>query len=75
MSNSPRTRAETISTPRRKSSTFAETKGFDAELRMHVTFTRAASGGARQHNRQPAHVRIRSRTTRVQQWRKPCFSE
>jgi hypothetical protein len=59
----------------RKTSTFAETTGFDAELRMHVTFTRAASGAARHHARQPARVRIRSRTTRVQQWRKPCFSE
>src|SRR5262249_32667024 len=60
---------------RRKSSTFAETTGFDAELGMHVTFTRAASGAARHHDRQPAHVRILSRTTRVQQRRRPCFSE
>jgi hypothetical protein len=68
MSNSPRTStlAETIDSMRRRNtSTLAETTGFDAELRMHVTFTRAASGAARHHDRQPAHVRIRSRTARV----------
>src|SRR5262249_4624699 len=44
----------TMSNSRRKTSTFAETIGFDAELRMHVTFTRVASGDARHHDRQRA---------------------
>jgi hypothetical protein len=35
----------------RKASSFAETIGFDAELRMHVTFTRIASRDARHHDR------------------------
>src|SRR5712675_274790 len=62
----------TMSNSRRKTSTFAETRGFDAELRMHVTFTRIASGDARRHHdRQLASARIRSRTARVQRWRKP----
>jgi hypothetical protein len=60
----------TMSNSRRKTSTFAETIGFDAELRMHVTITRIASGDARHHDRQLASARIRSRTAHVKQWRK-----
>jgi hypothetical protein len=61
----------TMSNSRRKTSTSAETIGFDAELRMHVTFTRIASGDARHHDRQLAHARIRSRMAHMQRWRKP----
>jgi hypothetical protein len=48
-----------------KASTFAETMSFGVELRMHVTFTRAASRAPR-HHRSPtrACTRVRARTMR-----------
>jgi hypothetical protein len=42
-----------------KASTFAETMRFDVETCMHVTVTRAASGDARQLDRQPPQARSR----------------
>jgi hypothetical protein len=40
-----------------KAFTFAETMCFDAETRMHVTVTRAASGDARQLDRRSVEDR------------------
>src|SRR5258708_18130622 len=65
----------TMSNSRRKASSFSEASGFDAELRMHVTFTRIASRDAHQHHRHLAQARVRSRTTRVKERRKPLFRE
>ena len=65
----------TMSNSGRKASSFAEASGFDAELRMHVTFTRIASRDAHQHHRHLAQARVRSRTARVKEWRKPLFRE
>ena len=64
----------TMSNSGRKTSTFAETINPGVELRMHVFLTRIASGDAR-HRRHVSDARVRSRTTRVQRWRKPLFSE
>jgi hypothetical protein len=64
----------TMSNSGRKTSTFAETMNPGVELRMHVFLTRIASGDAR-HRRHVSDARVRSRTTRVQRWRKPLFSE
>jgi hypothetical protein len=44
-----------------KASTFAETMSFGVELRMHVTFTRAASGAPRHHDRQHVLARVSER--------------
>jgi hypothetical protein len=64
----------TMSNSGRKTSTFAGTMNPGVELRMHVFLTRIASGDAR-HRRHVSDARVRSRTTRVQRWRKPLFSE
>ena len=64
----------TMSNSGRKTSTFAETMNLGVELPMHVFLTRIASGDAR-HRRHVSDARARSRTTRVQRWRKPWFSE
>ena len=55
----------TMSNSGRKASTFAETMGFDATPRMHVTLTRIASRDARHHDRQRAQASASDRGRRA----------
>jgi hypothetical protein len=48
-----------------KASTFAETMGFDAATRMHVTLTRIASRDARHHDRHRAQASTSDRGRRA----------
>src|ERR1700687_4489937 len=55
----------TMSNSAGKASTFAETIGFDAAPRMHVTLTRIASRDARHHDRQLAQASASDRGRRA----------
>src|SRR5260370_40214495 len=55
----------TMSNSAGKASTFAETIGFDAASRMHVTLTRIASRDARHYDRQLAQASASDRGRRA----------